>query len=69
MYKIQNLLEFPKMSVMLSLYRYSGICKVILQVKFILKQYHVNPHIIYCRVALLSRGRHPLKPCAPFAAL
>ena len=60
MYKIQNLLEFPKMSMMLSLYKYNGsICKVILQVKFILKQYLVNPYVIYYRVALLSRGGHP----------
>lgn len=56
MYKIQ---EFPEMSVIRSLHKYNGsLCKVILQVQFILKQYRVKPFVIYCRVAFLNRG-HP----------
>jgi len=59
MYKIQNSLELPELSVMLRLCKYDGsICRVILQVKFILKQHHVNPCVVYCRVVFLSRGGH-----------
>lgn len=47
------------MSVIRSLHKYNGsLCKVILQVQFILKQYRVKPFVICCRVAFLNRG-HP----------
>lgn len=43
---MQNLLEFPEMSMTLSLYKYNGrICKVILQAKFILKQYWLTNQV------------------------